>query len=75
MILLLRNIQAVTETGEKDHIIICLETFRFRDINVSFLFVIKHLKNLHLSNRWIGREGPAVSPARSPDLNSLDFYL
>lgn len=26
-------------------------------------------------NRWIGRGGPQSWPARSPDLNSLDFFL
>ena len=26
-------------------------------------------------NRWIGRGGPVQWPARSPDLNPLDFYL
>ena len=26
-------------------------------------------------NKWIGRQGPTQWPARSPDLNSLDFYL
>lgn len=25
--------------------------------------------------RWIGRAGPVPWPARSPDLNPLDFYL
>ena len=26
-------------------------------------------------DRWIGRGGPVPWPARSPDLNPLDFYL
>ncbi|EZA52871.1 hypothetical protein X777_07689 [Ooceraea biroi] len=26
-------------------------------------------------NRWIGRGGPVAWPARSPDLNPLDFFL
>ena len=26
-------------------------------------------------NKWIGRQGPTQWPARSPDLNPLDFYL
>ena len=26
-------------------------------------------------NRWIGRRGPITWPARSPDLNPLDFNL
>ena len=26
-------------------------------------------------NRWIGRNGPVRWPARSPDLNPLDFFL
>ena len=25
--------------------------------------------------RWIGRGGPAAWPPRSPDINSLDFFL
>jgi hypothetical protein len=27
------------------------------------------------NGRWIGRGGPTAWPPRSPDLNSLDFYL
>ena len=26
-------------------------------------------------HRWIGRGGPIAWPARSPDLNSIDFFL
>ncbi|KAJ8880138.1 hypothetical protein PR048_016601 [Dryococelus australis] len=26
-------------------------------------------------SRWIGRGGPVAWPARSPDLNTLNFYL
>ena len=26
-------------------------------------------------DRWIGHHGPAPWPARSPDLNPLDFFL
>lgn len=33
-----------------------------------------HLNNAY-RNRWIGRGGPVPWPARSPDLNPLDFYL
>lgn len=29
----------------------------------------------HYNERWIGRTGPIHWPARSPDLNPLDFYL
>lgn len=29
----------------------------------------------HFPNRWIGRGGPVHWPARSPDLNPLDFFL
>lgn len=31
--------------------------------------------NQRFPNRWIGRNGPIHWPARSPDLNPLDFYL
>lgn len=31
--------------------------------------------NTHYPGRWIGRGGPVNWPARSPDLNPLDFYL
>lgn len=33
-----------------------------------------HLNN-HFGQRWIGRGGPHAWPARSPDLNPMDFYL
>jgi hypothetical protein len=29
----------------------------------------------NLENRWIGRDGPVLWPARSPDLNTCDFFL
>ena len=29
----------------------------------------------HFPNRWIGRGGPMLWPARSPDLNPLDFFV
>ena len=35
--------------------------------------VRQHL-NSALPGRWIGRLGPILWPARSPDLNPLDFY-
>jgi hypothetical protein len=28
----------------------------------------------NLENRWIGRNGPVLWPARSPDLNPCDFF-
>lgn len=34
----------------------------------------EHLNRTY-QNRWIGRGGPQFWPPRSPDLNSLDFYL
>jgi hypothetical protein len=30
---------------------------------------------VNLENRWIGRDGPVLWPARSPDLNPCDFFL
>jgi hypothetical protein len=36
--------------------------------------VREHL-NESFPNQWIGRGGPVPWPARSPDLNPLDFYL
>lgn len=38
------------------------------------VMVREHLHALY-PNRWIGRGGPQEWPARSPDLNSLDFFL
>ena len=31
--------------------------------------------NQHFADKWIGRGGPVARPARSPDLNPLDFHL
>lgn len=31
--------------------------------------------NAHYPDRWIGRGGPINWPARSPDLNVLDYFL
>jgi hypothetical protein len=35
---------------------------------------VKNWLNANLENRWIGRNGPVLWPARSPDLNSRDFF-
>ena len=37
--------------------------------------VARQFLNQHFANKWIGRGGPVVWPARSPDLNPLDFHL
>jgi hypothetical protein len=34
----------------------------------------QHL-NTQFPDRWLGRGGPLSWPARSPDLNPLDFFL
>ena len=34
-----------------------------------------NFSNQHFANKWIGRGGPIAWPARSPDLNPLDFHL
>lgn len=38
------------------------------------LIVRAHLNEVY-GERWIGRGGPVAWPARSPDLNSCDFFL
>ncbi|EZA62845.1 hypothetical protein X777_01160 [Ooceraea biroi] len=40
-----------------------------------FIRAARNFLNERFDNRWIGREGPTAWPARSPDLNPLDFYL
>ena len=40
-----------------------------------FSRVAREFLNNNYTNRWIGRRGPIAWPARSPDLNPLDFYL
>lgn len=37
--------------------------------------VARETLNIKFPDRWIGRGGPVIWPARSPDLNPLDFYL
>ncbi|KYN12438.1 hypothetical protein ALC57_15405, partial [Trachymyrmex cornetzi] len=37
--------------------------------------IIRMFLNQRFPNRWIGRGGPVLWPPRSPDLNSLDFFL
>lgn len=37
--------------------------------------VARQYLNTQFPNRWIGQYGPTAWPARSPDLNPLDFYL
>lgn len=36
---------------------------------------VRQYLNQKFPNRWIGRGGPVAWPARSPDLNPLDFFL
>lgn len=40
-----------------------------------FSLVAREYLNTVYPNRWIGRGGPVSWPPRSPDLNSLDFFL
>ena len=40
-----------------------------------FSRVARQFFNQHFANKWIGRGGPVAWPARSPDLNPLDFHL
>jgi hypothetical protein len=36
---------------------------------------VKNWLDANLENRWIGRNGPVLWPARSPDINPCDFFL
>ena len=40
-----------------------------------FSFIIRDALTGIYHDRWIGRGGPVPWPARSPELNPLDFYL
>lgn len=40
-----------------------------------FSLVARNELNTSFPNRWIGRSGPVQWPARSPDLNPLDFFF
>lgn len=40
-----------------------------------FSVVARQHLDITYPNRWIGRAGPQNWPARSPDMNPLDFYL
>lgn len=40
-----------------------------------FSLIARQQLNNIFENRWIGRGGPITWPARSPDLNPLDYYL
>nr|XP_012145919.1 PREDICTED: uncharacterized protein LOC105663160 [Megachile rotundata] len=40
----------------------------------STISVREHLST-HFQNRWIGRGAPIPGPARSPDLNPMDFHF
>ena len=35
----------------------------------------RHFLDAQFTNRWIGRNGPVAWPARSPDMNPLDFFF
>jgi len=40
-----------------------------------FLFSFQKFLNNMFPEQWIEQHGPTAWPARSPDLNPLDFYL
>jgi hypothetical protein len=40
-----------------------------------FLLIVKQHQNQTFGEQWIGCGGPVDWPARSPDLNPLDFWL
>jgi hypothetical protein len=40
-----------------------------------FLRIVGQHLNQTFAEQWIGREGPVNWPARTPDLNHLDFWL
>ena len=40
-----------------------------------FLHIVRRHLTQAFNEQWIGQEGPVVWPARSLDLNPLDFWL
>lgn len=40
-----------------------------------YALIVREWLDAHFPNRWIGRGGPISWPARSPDLNPLDFFV
>lgn len=40
-----------------------------------FSMLAREFLTVTYGDRWIGRGGPHLWPARSPDLNPLDFFL
>lgn len=49
--------------------------FMHDDAPAHFSVIVRNYLNVSYPNRWIGRGGPQEWPPRSPDLNSLDFFL
>ncbi|EFN69121.1 hypothetical protein EAG_14837, partial [Camponotus floridanus] len=37
--------------------------------------IVREYLTNNFGNKWIGRGGPIPWPARSPDLNPLDFFF
>jgi hypothetical protein len=63
---------------------ICLKTFHLFSVNdwfqhdgtpPHFSRRAREILDQQYPDRWIGRGGPRNWPARSPDLNPLDFFL
>jgi hypothetical protein len=44
-------------------------------VPLHFSLVLRAFLNDRFPRQWIGRGGPTEWPARSPDLNPLDFYM
>ena len=37
--------------------------------------IVRETLHAEFPDRWIGRDGPIMWPARSPDITPLDFFL
>jgi hypothetical protein len=49
--------------------------FMHDGVPLHFSLVLRAFLNDRYPRQWIGRGGPTEWPARSPDLNPLDFYM
>jgi len=49
--------------------------FQHDEAPAHFCRQVREILNAHYPNRWVGRGGPIIWPARSPDLNVLDFFV
>jgi hypothetical protein len=64
------SLNEITQEEERENV-----WFQQDGASAHYANEVRNFLNITFPNKWIGRGGPVEWPARSPDLNPLDFFL